>query len=59
MALFCRPFRKLQKAKPNVLVSRSLTTSSGDGYAPYFLEGSDPEKMHEILAATLDGVLDN
>ena len=33
-----------KSANPYVLVSRSLTTSSGDGYARYFLEGSDPEK---------------
>ena len=33
-----------KSANPYVLVSRSLTTSSADGYARYFLEGSDPEK---------------
>src|SRR3989440_1036966 len=26
----------------------------GYGYEPYFVEGSDPEKMHELMAATLD-----
>jgi xylulose-5-phosphate/fructose-6-phosphate phosphoketolase len=26
----------------------------GYGYRPYFVEGSDPEKMHQSMAATLD-----
>ncbi|MDJ0774665.1 MAG: phosphoketolase, partial [Mastigocoleus sp. MO_167.B18] len=26
----------------------------GYGYKPYFVEGSDPEKMHQLMAATLD-----
>ena len=26
----------------------------GYGYTPYFVEGSDPEKMHQLMAATLD-----
>ena len=26
----------------------------GYGYEPYFVEGSDPEKMHELMAATLE-----
>ena len=30
----------------------------GYGYAPRFVEGSDPEKMHGLMAATLDDVLD-
>ena len=30
----------------------------GYGYAPRFVEGSDPEAMHEQMAATLDGALD-
>ena len=30
----------------------------GYGYAPRFVEGSDPEEMHQLMAATLDGVLD-
>ncbi|MGN6169825.1 MAG: phosphoketolase family protein, partial [Solirubrobacteraceae bacterium] len=30
----------------------------GYGYAPRFVEGSDPEAMHELMAAALDGVLD-
>jgi xylulose-5-phosphate/fructose-6-phosphate phosphoketolase len=29
----------------------------GYGYTPYFVEGSDPEKVHELLAATLETVL--
>jgi xylulose-5-phosphate/fructose-6-phosphate phosphoketolase len=30
----------------------------GYGYAPWFLEGSDPAEMHQAMAATLDDVLD-
>ncbi|HET7049218.1 MAG TPA: phosphoketolase family protein, partial [Solirubrobacteraceae bacterium] len=30
----------------------------GYGYAPRFVEGSDPEAMHRLMAATLDSVLD-
>jgi xylulose-5-phosphate/fructose-6-phosphate phosphoketolase len=30
----------------------------GYGYAPRFVEGSEPEAMHELMAATLDEVLD-
>src|SRR5262245_8315153 len=29
----------------------------GYGYAPYFVEGDEPEKMHELMAATLDKVV--
>lgn len=29
----------------------------GYGYHPYFVAGSDPEKMHELMAATLDIVV--
>ncbi|NOT39526.1 MAG: phosphoketolase family protein [Alphaproteobacteria bacterium] len=29
----------------------------GYGYAPYFVEGDDPAKMHELMAATLDVVV--
>jgi xylulose-5-phosphate/fructose-6-phosphate phosphoketolase len=28
----------------------------GYGYKPYFVEGSDPEAMHQLMAATLDTV---
>ena len=28
----------------------------GYGYTPYFVEGSDPESMHQLMAATLDKV---
>jgi xylulose-5-phosphate/fructose-6-phosphate phosphoketolase len=28
----------------------------GYGYKPYFVEGSDPKKMHPLMAATLDAV---
>jgi xylulose-5-phosphate/fructose-6-phosphate phosphoketolase len=30
----------------------------GYGYAPRFVEGSDPDQMHQLMAATLDEVLD-
>ena len=29
----------------------------GYGYKPYFVEGSDPEAMHQLMAATMDTVL--
>ena len=29
----------------------------GYGYTPYFVEGGEPEKMHELMAATLDKVI--
>src|SRR3954463_1949640 len=29
----------------------------GYGYTPYFVEGDDPEKMHELMAATLDTIV--
>jgi xylulose-5-phosphate/fructose-6-phosphate phosphoketolase len=30
----------------------------GYGYTPYFVEGNDPERMHELMAATLDSVVE-
>jgi xylulose-5-phosphate/fructose-6-phosphate phosphoketolase len=30
----------------------------GYGYKPYFVEGSDPTAMHQLMAATLDTVVD-
>ena len=30
----------------------------GYGYNPHFIEGDDPAKMHQLMAATLDTVLD-
>jgi xylulose-5-phosphate/fructose-6-phosphate phosphoketolase len=30
----------------------------GYGYKPHFVEGDDPAKMHQLMAATLDAVLD-
>ena len=48
-------------ANPTVLARlsdaqlRSLLT--GYGHQPYFVEGSDPETMHRLMAATLDTVL--
>jgi len=49
-------------ANPTVLARitpaelRSLL--EGYGYAPRFVEGSDPAEMHQLMAATLDDVLD-
>ncbi|SCY70143.1 xylulose-5-phosphate/fructose-6-phosphate phosphoketolase [Nitrosospira sp. Nl5] len=31
----------------------------GYGYQPYFIEGSDPELMHQTMAAALDAVIGN
>jgi len=31
----------------------------GYGYTPYFVEGDDPMEMHQLMAATLDIVVDN
>src|SRR6186997_3336329 len=30
----------------------------GYGYTPYFVEGSDPEKMHQLMASTLDTIVE-
>src|SRR5512135_1788625 len=30
---------------------------AGYGYEPYFVEGSDPAKVHQLMAATLDAVV--
>ena len=30
---------------------------NGYGYKPYFVEGDEPERMHQIMAATLDTVI--
>ena len=30
---------------------------SGYGYKPYLLEGDDPEAMHQLMALTLDGIV--
>src|SRR6185437_2744012 len=29
----------------------------GYGYKPYFVEGEDPEAMHQLMAATMDAVI--
>jgi len=29
----------------------------GYGYTPYFVEGEEPEKMHQVMASTLDSVI--
>ena len=31
---------------------------TGCGWKPYFLEGDDPEQMHQLMAATLDHIVD-
>ena len=31
----------------------------GYGYTPYFVEGNDPEKMHQLMASTLDNILED
>jgi xylulose-5-phosphate/fructose-6-phosphate phosphoketolase len=31
---------------------------SGYGYTPYFVNGRDPETMHQLMAATLDAILE-
>ena len=31
---------------------------TGCGWKPYFVEGNDPEQMHQLMAATLDHVID-
>jgi len=31
---------------------------TGCGWKPYFVEGDDPEQMHQLMAATLDHVVD-
>jgi xylulose-5-phosphate/fructose-6-phosphate phosphoketolase len=50
-------------AGPTVLarISREELESllEGYGYAPRFVEGSDPDPMHQLMAHTLDEVLDD
>ena len=50
-------------ANPTVLARISkeeLTTLLvGYGHKPYFVEGDEPEAMHQLMAATLDSVLDD
>jgi xylulose-5-phosphate/fructose-6-phosphate phosphoketolase len=31
---------------------------TGYGYKPYFVEGHDPDKMHQLMAATLDTIVE-
>ncbi len=48
-------------ANPTVLarISKDELTSLfvGYGYKPYFVEGDDPETMHQLMAATLEKVI--
>src|SRR5689334_10457199 len=50
-------------ANPTVLarISKEELTSLfvGYGYKPYFVAGDEPEAMHQLMAATLDTVLDD
>jgi xylulose-5-phosphate/fructose-6-phosphate phosphoketolase len=50
-------------ANPTVLARISheelRSLMEGYGYAPRFVEGSDPEEMHRLMAGTLDEVLDD
>ncbi len=49
-------------ANPTVLarISREELANLfiGYGYEPYFVEGEDPQRVHQIMAATLDWVMD-
>ena len=49
-------------ANPTVLarISREELANLfiGYGYEPYFVEGEDPQRVHQIMAATLDRVMD-
>jgi xylulose-5-phosphate/fructose-6-phosphate phosphoketolase len=49
-------------ANPTVLARISVgelrSLLEGYGYAPRFVEGSDPEEMHQLMAAAFDDVLD-
>jgi xylulose-5-phosphate/fructose-6-phosphate phosphoketolase len=49
-------------ANPTVLAripeSELRALLEGYGYVPRFVEGSDPDEMHQAMAATLDNVLD-
>jgi phosphoketolase len=36
----------------------SRAARSAPGYRPYFVEGSEPEAMHESMAATLDAIVE-
>jgi xylulose-5-phosphate/fructose-6-phosphate phosphoketolase len=44
----------LARIPPNALEELFV----GYGYKPHFVEGDDPAKMHQLMAATLDTVLD-
>jgi xylulose-5-phosphate/fructose-6-phosphate phosphoketolase len=48
-------------ANPTVLARLSVEELSsllvGYGHKPYFVEGDDPETMHQLMAATLDTVI--
>jgi xylulose-5-phosphate/fructose-6-phosphate phosphoketolase len=48
-------------AKPTVLARISHEELEhlfrGYGYTPYFVEGHEPERMHQLMAGTLDTVI--
>jgi len=50
-------------ANPTVLARMSddelVSLFTGYGYKPYFVEGEEPEAMHQWFAATMDAVIDD
>ena len=60
----CRSCTSTATRSPTRPCSRASRTTScarcstGYGYQPYFVEGDDPATMHQLMAATLDEVLD-
>ena len=50
-------------ANPTILARMSddqlAQLFSGYGYKPYFVEGSEPADMHQLMAATLDAIVDD
>ena len=49
-------------ANPTVLARLSdaqlIELFAGYGYKPYFVEGHEPERMHQLMAATLDTIVE-
>ena len=53
---------RLQDREPRAISRASRRTSSrasfeGYGYAPHFVEGDEPDKVHQALAAALDAIV--
>ena len=58
---YCTSTATRSPTRPSSRASRATSFASlleGYGYAPRFLEGSEPEAMHEGMAALLDEVMD-